>query len=66
MSKSERGINMGKFKFNVFLLCRTNNCNFGEFSQIGYNPSVSKSDLFNFVTFENSPIYLPDLLEGEE
>ena len=28
--------------------------------------SVCNKEFYNFVTFENSPLYLPDLLEGEE
>ena len=33
----------------------------------GYGFSVkSKSDLYDFITFENSPVYLPELVEGSE
>ena len=31
--------------------------------EVGYE---SESDLYDFITFENSPVYLPELIEGSE
>lgn len=28
--------------------------------------SLAESDLYDFITFENSPVYLPELVEGSE
>ena len=35
------------------------------YSEKGYELAV-ESDLYDFITFENSPMYLPELVEGSE
>ena len=35
------------------------------YSEKGYELAV-ESDLYDFITFENSPVYLPELVEGSE
>ena len=35
------------------------------YSEKGYELAV-ESDLYDFITFENSPVYLPELIEGSE
>ena len=32
-------------------------------NEVGHIVSVINTHLYNFITFENSPIYLPDLIE---